>query len=175
MDLSVLLQCLVKLWRKWRWELLRNTWKTILTLAAVNTSWWGEGPIKLMSICNMLSPLCELYKEKAVIWEYQNLSSVLSHFHWFLSLSSILFQFCWHKHLPDLQLQKENLCLSLLTAKCSKPNQLVWTFRNPLQFADIFLILEAPLWIMPSLHLPDMVSSYKKGGEWLFTSFLNSR
>ena len=123
MDLSVLLQCLVKLWRKWCWELLRNTWKTILTLAAVNTSWWGEGPIKLMSICNMLSPLCELYKEKAVIWEYQNLSSVLTHFHWFLSLSSILcfnfvdiniFQTCSFK-------KKTSVCLS---SHGSAPNQI---------------------------------------------------
>ena len=111
-------------------------------------------------------------------WEYLMLRSVSTHFHWFLSLSSVLcFNFI---DINTFQISERKL-LSLFTGKCSKPNQLVWTSQNPLQVADIFLVLEALLWVMSSLHLLAVVffilkkkKIIKKNG-WLFPPFLNSR
>lgn len=44
-SLSVLLQCLVKLWRKILWKLLKNTWRTVQSLVTANVSSWEGSPV----------------------------------------------------------------------------------------------------------------------------------
>lgn len=39
--LSVSIQCLVNLWRRLFWQLLKNTWKTMQPLVTVNKDLWG--------------------------------------------------------------------------------------------------------------------------------------
>lgn len=44
-DLSFLLQCLLKLWRKLFWELLKNTWRTTWSLVTASMASWGDSPV----------------------------------------------------------------------------------------------------------------------------------